>query len=400
MTARVFDVAISGCGPAGAAAAYTAAKAGADVICFDKAQFPRDKPCGDGLTPSAVQLVQDMGCADALEHFHLVDHLRIVGQETPSWEIPWPKRAGLPGHGYVIPRRDLDQLLLQHAEAAGATIHQGMRVVAPVQDHTSVCGLAVRDQSGKQQEVRARIVIAADGAYSPVARALRMTATGHGPQAVALRAEMPSARADDRFLEIYPELRQGKTLLPGYGWVFPLGGGQLNVGVGYLTTYRKWKEINANDLMNTFLHTLPPEWELSSIDQLSAAGAIQGWRLPLAFRAWPPWRPGCMLVGDAVGAAKPYSGAGISKALQTGLTAGQTALAALAPGGPGPDDLSAYETALKKMWGTKYRVGRGFDRMLGRPSLMRGFVAAASNARLRQLILRGVYGPELETAHR
>lgn len=398
MTARVFDVAISGCGPAGAVAAYTAAKAGADVICFDKASFPRDKPCGDGVTPSAVKIALEIGCADALEQFHCVDHLRIVGKKFPSWEIPWPKRSGTPGYGYVVRRRDLDQLLLKHAEAAGAAVHQDVRVVGPISEDSTVSGLIVRDKSGKEHEIRSRIVIAADGTYSPIARALGMTASGHGPQAVALRAEVPSMRPDDRFLEVYPELQQGKTFLPGYGWVFPMGGGQLNIGVGYLTTYRKWRDLNANDLMGALLRSLPPEWELPSIAELNAQGAVQGWRLPLAFRAWPPWRPGCMLVGDALGAAKPYSGAGISKAMQTGLTAGETAVAVLGEAGTGPTDLSMYETILKKMWGTKYRVGRGFDLMLGQPLLMRGFVGAASNPHLRQLIVRGVYGREVEKA--
>lgn len=398
MTARTYDIAISGCGPGGAVAAYTAARAGADVICFDKAEFPRDKPCGDGVTPTAVKLANEIGCADALKQYHYVDHLRIVGNKFPSWEIPWPKRSGTPGHGYVIRRRDLDQLLLRHAEAAGAEIHQGARVIAPMSDGPAVSGLVVRDESGHQRKVQARIVIAADGTYSPVARALNMTASGHGPQAIALRAEVPSARPDDQFLEVYPELQQGKTFLPGYGWVFPMGGGQLNIGVGYLTTYRKWRDLNATDLMSALLRSLPPEWELPSLEELSARGGVQGWRLPLAFRAWPPWRPGCMLVGDALGAAKPYSGAGISKAMQTGLTAAETALAALGAGGPGPSDLSRYEITLNKMLGTKYRVGRGFDRMLGQPLFMRGFIAASSNPLLRQLIVRGVYGREVEKA--
>ena len=123
--------------------------------------------------------------------------------------------------------------------------------------------------------------------------------------------------------------------------MFPLGDGRVNIGVGYVNSYRHWQQINSTRLLSEFMATLPPEWELPPISELQNCNALQGWRLPMGFTAWPPWRPGVLFAGDALGAARPVSGAGISKALQSGLAAGECAIAALTNGGP--DDFTNYE---------------------------------------------------------
>jgi menaquinone-9 beta-reductase len=361
MTQR-YDLAIAGGGPAGSAAAWQAVQTGARVIVLDKAEFPRDKPCGDALTPRALSFLQKMGLADEIARFHRLNRATIF---SPSeWELSFPRRPGMPDHGHGVPRRELDALLLKNAESAGAEVRQSAEVVGPiVDDDGRVTGVTLK--SGER--VLAAAVIAADGAYSPVKQALKLDSQYNGYSAIAIRAEMPANRPDSDSLDIYLKLAFRGDQLPGYGWVFPLGGGRVNIGLGYMNSYKNWQQINATQFLAEFLATLPPEWELPPIDELQKSKALQGWRLPMGFTAWPPWRPGVLFAGDALGAARPVSGAGISKALQSGMAAGECAIAALT--NSGPDDFTNYEQRMESTWGREYRRGRFFHRLVGIPAL-------------------------------
>lgn len=361
--ARRYDVAIAGGGPAGSAAAWQAVRTGARVVVLDKAEFPRDKPCGDGLTPRATGYLQRMGLADEIAKFHRINRAKIF---SPSqWELTLPRRPGMPDHGHGIRRRELDTMLLDNAAAAGVEVRQAAEVVGPLVDDGRVTGVALK--SG--EKVLADAVIAADGAYSPVKRGLRLDSQYNGYTAIAIRAEMPANRPDSDSLDIYLKIRFQGDQLPGYGWVFPLGGGHVNIGVGYVNSYKHWQKINSTQFLGEFMATLPREWELPSIAELQKSKALQGWRLPMGFTAWPPWRPGVLFAGDALGAARPVSGAGISKALQSGMAAGECAIAALTNGGP--DDFSNYQQAVQAAWGKEYRLGRIFNKLAGVPALTR-----------------------------
>ena len=360
--AQRYDLAITGGGPAGSAAAWQAAQTGARVVLLDKAEFPRDKPCGDGLTPRAVGYLQKMGLADEVAKFHRVNRAKVF---SPSeWELSFPHRPGMPDHGHVARRLELDTLLLKNAESAGAEVRQSAEVVGPiVDDDGRVTGVTLK--SGER--LLADAVISADGAYSPVKRALRLDSRYNGYSAIAIRAEMPVNRPDADSLDIYLKLAFQGDQLPGYGWVFPLGEGRVNIGLGYVNSYKKWQQINATQLLGEFLATLPPEWELPPIDELKKSKGLQAWRLPMGFTAWPPWRPGVLFAGDSLGAARPVSGAGISKALQSGLAAGECAIAALT--NSGPDDFTNYAQRIKEAWGKEYRRGRYFHKLVGVPAI-------------------------------
>jgi geranylgeranyl reductase family protein len=334
----------------------------ARVIVLDKAEFPRDKPCGDGLTPRAVSYVQKMGLADEVAKFHRLNRATIF---SPSeWELSFPRRPGMPDHGHGIRRTQLDTMLLKHAESAGAEVRQCAEVVGPVLDgNDRVTGVTLKDG----EQILADAVIAADGAYSSVKRALKLESRYNGYSAIAIRAEVSAKRPDSDSLDIHLKISHRGDQLPGYGWVFPLGGGRVNVGLGYINSYKHWRQINATQLLGEFMASLPGEWELPTVDELQKSKALQGWRLPMGFTAWPPWRPGVLFAGDAMGAARPVSGAGISKALQSGLTAGECAIAALTNGGP--DDFANYEQQVQATWGREYRRGRLFHRLVGIPPL-------------------------------
>lgn len=178
---------------------------------------------------------------------------------------------------------------------------------------------------------------------------------------------MSAIRPDSDSLDINLKVAFQGDQLPGYGWVFPLGDGRVNVGLGYVNSYKKWQQINSAKLLGEFMATLPRDWKLPSVDELHRSKALQGWRLPMGFTAWPPWRPGVLFAGDALGAARPVSGAGISKALQSGLAAGECVIAALINGGPA--DFTNYEQQVNSIWGREYRHGRLFHRLVGMPAV-------------------------------
>lgn len=201
MTQR-FDVVIVGGGPAGSAAAWQAAQAGARVLLLDKAEFPRDKPCGDGLTPRAISYIQKMGLAEQVAKFHRVNRATVY---SPSrWDLAFPDRPGMPDHGHVARRLDLDLMLLDRAEFCGAEVRRGTEVAGPILDDGGrVAGVVLK--SGER--VAADAVIAADGAHSPIKRALNLVSQHNGYAAIAIRAEMSANRPDVDSLDVHLQLR-------------------------------------------------------------------------------------------------------------------------------------------------------------------------------------------------
>jgi geranylgeranyl reductase family protein len=364
-----YDLIVVGGGPAGSSAAWRAATSGSRVLLVDKAVFPRDKPCGDGLTPRAVASIASIGLGNELKAFNRVDKLRVNGAGR-TLMFDWPASDSFPDHGYVVARTDLDELLLRHAQNTGAEIREGVSVKSPIVEDGVVRGV-VAERDGSTEELRASVVIAADGASSPVARAVGMVQDARRPLGLAMRAHFEAERppADEGVIESYLELRDGAALLPGYGWIFPMGAGRINVGVGILSTYKRWREVNTAHLMDAFMRALPAEWKLPPISSLRDGGQLKGWRLPMGFSVWPPWRPGVIATGDAAGVVNPFNGEGISEAVETGVVASQVAIAAL--GARGPRDLSSYERELDRLWGPYYRLGRTFVRIIGNPRLMR-----------------------------
>lgn len=362
-------------------------------MVLDKAEFPRDKPCGDGLTARAVSYLQKMGLAEEVSKFHRVDGVRVF---SPSeWDLSFPRRPGMPDHGYVARRPELDTILLRHAAAAGAEVREGAEVVGPVLDARGrVTGVTLKTG----ETVSADAVIAADGAYSPIKRAMKLDSDYTGYSAIAIRAEMPANRLDSNMLEVYLKLAFQGDQLPGYGWVFPFGGGQINIGLGYVNSYKKWQQINATQFMGEFMQTLPREWELPSIEELKKSKGVRAWRLPMGFTAWPPWRPGLLFAGDSLGAGKPASGAGISKALESGLAAAECAMASLQNGGP--DDFTNYAQRMEAAWGTEYRRGRYFHKLLGIPAVANAGIKVIDNARFRDAVLRSMYKKAQSPQHK
>ncbi len=361
------DVLVVGGGPGGASSAYWLAEAGHDVVVVEKRTFPREKTCGDGLTPRAVRQLADMGVEEHLAGSHRYHGLRAVGHGT-TLELAWPEHPQLPSHGYVVRRRDLDQLVAAQAVKAGAALWQGAEALAPVLDDGRVVGASIRRKgSGATEEVRARCVVVADGANSRFGRALGTTRNRAHPQGMAIRGYYHSPRHDDPWIESALDLRDRHgNSLPGYGWVFPVGDGTVNVGVGLLSTFRHWRSVNTSDLLDAFVTTEGPRW---GIGPDTRAGPPTGGRLPMGGSVGPTAGAGFLVVGDAAGVVNPFNGEGIDYAYETGRLAAGLLHQSLVSHDEGA--LRRYPEVLEAEFGTYFKVARLFATLIGRPALMR-----------------------------
>ncbi|CAN5229654.1 geranylgeranyl reductase family protein [soil metagenome] len=386
MTAPRHDVLVVGGGPAGAATAYWLAKAGHEVVVVERTTFPRDKTCGDGLTPRAVRQLADMGIEDqvAAQH-HRFDGLRTVTHGI-TLELARPSHPEYPDYGYVIRRRHLDQLVADHAVAAGATLWQGAEAVSPLLERGLLGGAMVRRKGSEAvEEVRARYVVVADDANSRFGRALGTSRNRSYPQGMAIRGYWESPRSADPWIESVLDVRdRNGNALPGYGWIFPLGDGTINVGIGLLSSFRDWKQVNTSHLMSEFAATAPGYWGISPETQL---GPPTGGRLPMAGSVGPKSGPTFLVVGDAAGSVNPFNGEGIDYAYETGRLAADVLSEALTTGNGLA--LRRYPETLEAEFGLYFKVARGFAALIGRPALMRELTRVGMQSRpLMEWVLR------------
>jgi geranylgeranyl reductase family protein len=372
---HVYDVVVVGAGPAGSACGYWLADAGWDVVVVEKKQFPREKTCGDGLTPRGVRQLADMGLEDALAGSHRYTGLRAFGFGR-SIEMRWPQHPNFPDYGYTITRHDLDGLVAARAEEAGATLLQGTEVVAPVVDDSvaptqplpTLSGVTVKEKGSETaRAIKGRYVVVADGSNSRIGRVLGTTRRRELPLGMALRGYYRSDRHDDQFIESHLDIRDAEgNAVPGYGWIFPMGDGRVNVGVGLLSSEQRWKGLNTTHLMDAFVGYAPVSWGLSPE---TSCGPPTGGKLPMGLSVGPRAGGNVLIAGDASGAINPFNGEGIAYAYETGRLAASALGHALT--GEGTEALLDYERELNAAYGPYYKVARAFVHMISHPEAMR-----------------------------
>ena len=378
------DVLVVGGGPAGAATGYWLASAGHEVAIVERKTFPREKTCGDGLTPRAVRQLLDMGLGDKLTQFHRFEGLRATAHGR-ALELAWPSHPDFPSYGYVVRRRDLDEFVADNAVKAGATLWQGTDAVAPLVDRGFVTGATVRRSDGRAEDVAARYVVVADGANSRFGRALGTFRTREWPYGTAIRGYWTSPRSDEPWIESALDVKdRNGNPLPGYGWIFPVGDGTVNIGVGLLSTFRDFKSVNTTHLLQEYVATAPEYWGL---DPDSACGRPTSGRLPMGGSVGPKAGPTWLVVGDAAGTVNPFNGEGIDYAYETGRIAAEVLHEAL--DGSDPRVLQTYDGRLATEYALYFKVGRLFARVIGRPALMRELTRVGMRSRtLMEWVLR------------
>ena len=350
------DVLVVGAGPAGSAAAAWAARAGRDVVLADAAVFPRDKTCGDGLTPRAMAELDQLGLGDWVRSKGRNRGLRAsgFGQELL---LPWPG-GSLPDHGGAVPRTELDARIRDVALASGAAPLEGARAVDVERDGDRVTAVVFRRPDESRTTVRCRRLVVADGVRSPLGRVLGREWHKDTAYGVAARGYIDSGRSDDEWISSHLELRgSAGELLSGYGWVFPLGGGQVNVGVGTLATERRPADVRLRSLLELYTDQRRQEWQLDGAVRAPASallpmgGAVSG----VAGRNWA-------LIGDAAGCVNPLNGEGIDYGLETGRSVVELF---------GSDDWSqAWPATLRRHYGEAFSIARRLAGLLTVPRLL------------------------------
>jgi geranylgeranyl reductase family protein len=275
----------------------------------------------------------------------------------------------------VIRRADLDAQVAMLAEKQGVVVLQGTEAKAVVNGAGVSAVQLVSD--GETEEVQPRVVVVADGSLSRFGRQLGTNRTKGYPYGLGLRGYFTSDRSTDPYIESHLDVRDASgRSIPGYGWVFPLGDGTINLGVGVLSTFSGWKEVNTTDLMNALVDQLPAHW---GVDRSSAISQPVGGKLPMAFSVGPKAGPNWVLVGDAAGAVNPFNGEGIDYAYETGRMAATHIAAALQADDLGV--LAAYPQALEDRYGLYHRVARAFVKAIGNPAMMRTLVRTGLRSR-------------------
>lgn len=336
------------------------------MVVLERKRFPREKTCGDGLTPRAVKQLVDMGLGAEIESYHRFGGLRAVAHGHTR-ELPWPEHPIYPSHGYVVRRSTLDAAVLEHARQAGALVRHGVEATEPLLAGSLCLGVRVLDRnSGEASDLRTRYLVVADGANSRFGRALGCRRERSWPQGMAIRTYFESPNHDDPWIESALDVRdRNGATLPGYGWIFPLGDGTVNVGIGLLTSYRDWRNVNTSHLMEEWAYAAPDRWGL---DPAAPLAPPVGGRLPMAGSVNPKAGPNFLIVGDAAGSVNPFNGEGIDYAYETGrLAAELVAEAVICDDGLA---LSRYPELLEAEYGAYFKVARLFAYAIGRPRLI------------------------------
>jgi len=349
------EVAIVGAGPAGSTAAHRLASAGVQVTLLERATFPRDKACGDGVSAHALAALDRTGLGEWASRFAAPKVLRLTSPGGQVLDVQ-PESDGGQCYGRVIPRRLLDARLAQAAAEAGACLLEGTRV------------RRVESSDGRPLHIvadgltlDAQIVILADGSNASVTR--RVGLVKRPPELVAIRKYLAGDAGPTERLEIHFE----PWIVPGYTWLFPMDDGHLNVGTGTFTRRVHEDGIVLRDILDRF--TSDPKATGKRLVQAEPVGPVQGHPLRTRLEDTRTHAERVLVAGDAAGLVSPLSGEGIARAMESGEMAAAHALRALAAGDFSAQTLALYSRALVARYSADQRAARVLRLALNAPRL-------------------------------
>jgi geranylgeranyl reductase family protein len=374
----IYDVVVVGGGPSGSACAYWLANAGWHVCLIEKKHFPREKTCGDGLTPRSVHQLSEMGLEGIVAaNGHRYQGLRAFGFGA-SVEMNWPEHPKFPNYGYTITRFNLDGLVAENAAKHGADVVNGVEAVDLIEpmpggegELVGAAGVVVKDkETGATGKIRGRFLVIADGQNSRLGRELGVVRNRDWPMGMALRGYYTSDRHDEPWIDSHLDIRDTNgEVVPGYGWIFPLGDGRLNVGVGLLSTGGAWKGVNTTKLQEYFVTQVGDAWGLN--DE-TCCGPPTGGRLPMGLSIGPRVGANTLTIGDATGTVNPFNGEGIAYGYETGRLAAAVLGEALLNNDA--STLRLYDEQLQAAYGDYYKVARAFVRLISEPKVLQACV--------------------------
>lgn len=318
MENNCYDVIIVGGGPAGSITALCIARKGYRVLLIDKSDFPRDKSCGDGLTRTASRLLHELGLHENFKDYQKIGGVRVLVQDEGERNFNYPGYLADPAYGLVVPRIQLDHILHQRALEAGAEFKARSAFSKLLYDTAGRQVTGIRIATG--EEFFADVVIGADGAASKIAYQASLASTPRNKLGFGIRGYFENIQGLTDKLEIHLPIldSSNKYVLPSYGWVFPMGDGKANIGVGLI---EKTETDNIQSVMDMFVEKL--KRTDSRFETMTAKGKLFGAPMRFDFKPGNTFAPGLMLAGDAAGMISPFTGEGIGYAIETGVLASE-----------------------------------------------------------------------------
>ncbi|AGG65857.1 geranylgeranyl reductase family protein [Corynebacterium callunae] len=353
-----FDVLIIGAGPSGAAAAVHAARAGLKTLLVDAASFPRDKTCGDGLTPRAMHQLENLGVADQLLKNYSNKGLKLHGfggSVTAPWPSSYPTAVGS-----AMARHSFDELLFRLAQShPEVSTWENATAEEPIFKGSRLAAVRI-NYGGVSHEVAAGHVIVADGVRSTFGKKLGRVWHRNEVYGIAARSYCTSPKSDEPWMHSHVELRDEQGVVqPGYGWIFPLGDGTVNLGCGALSTDKRPARINTKKLLSFYAAQQREEWGLGEEQHVTSAllpmgGAVSN----VAGSNW-------MLIGDSAACVNPLNGEGIDYGLETAALAVETLSSY-----PRRDLTLLWPHILREHYGETFLLARTAARLLTYPQFL------------------------------
>jgi geranylgeranyl reductase family protein len=355
-----FDVVVVGAGPGGSATAASLAQQGLSTLLLDKSEFPRDKTCGDALSPRALQALQVLGLRAQVEASgYRLDSLKVTGPEGEHATIPIPSEDGFPRFSLTLKRYQLDRLIAERAVQRGAKLVGGFHVdrVETEAQIVTVSGHSHHDRAS----YRARAVVLAVGANLALLKRLHLL-PANPDLSLAARAYFSGITDLDPSLSI----RFDGLPLPGYGWIFPLSKHEANIGAGISLAHSS-NFTSSQQAMDHFLEHRSIRRQLLGSQQLTKAS---GFPLRMDFHRSPSFRDRVLLVGEAAGLVNPFTGEGVDYALESARLAASALIAAFSDEVDLNQCLREYDRSLRRRFQQVFVLTHWLRRLYMRPGWM------------------------------
>lgn len=340
---RQYDVIVVGGGPGGCSAAYFLAKYGLNVLLVDKASFPRNKVCGDGITAATLSMLDKIGIAEKIEKSPLAHKLKdffISGPDGHFIKVDTPQVHGLRDYGLIFPRSEFDYIILNHIKNTNNIDVLENFLVTGLKREGKLVKSITGIYGNHFLELSSKFIIGADGVNSVVARKVSLVNTNPKHKAFALRAYFDNVDGIGKFCEIHYD----ESIMPGYGWIFPTSPSSANVGIGIFNRFKK--SISIKQQFESFINenTFAKKRlkHAVMVEKTLRGGAID-------FGSFSSKRctGNVLLVGDAASFVDPFTGEGIYYALRSG----EFAANAIETGENYKDVCKRYE----KLWKSEFK---------------------------------------------
>ncbi len=383
--AKSVDLIVVGAGPGGSATAYYAARAGLEVLLLDRQEFPRDKPCGDGLMPHAAEEVSLMGLGDWLDEPH---HGKFSGFSVYTQTAYLRQRVPPTLHGphcYVVAREETDARLVERAKEAGADLHAGVRATkllrSPAGDVTGVEAVS----GGETLHYEAPLVVAADGVGGFAGEGIKAHQNSVARRQYFKNVSGPNT--EDLHVFITKDMNRHGA---GYGWVFYFGDGRANVGAGVSTKTLQRTGRNLKDFFDRFLE----EPELAGwLEGAESEGPAKSWSLKMGMWGAKRHAQGLMTVGDAASMIHPISGEGVGYSIESGRLAAAWAHEARAKRDYSASVLSGYARQLRRKRAREHLSGYALTNLVPNLGMMEPlFKACEKDSEARRTLIEGFTG--------